>query len=212
MNPNKRPTPYAGVPFITDILTHVPYLYRYENQKWIDEFFSTGNIKLSSFAEYQSYEDEQLGDKHEGFSRLMMHGDNDTLISTGVQIGFKEYCFCLSTVNDESLKDTFSRNSKFQITDPLNFILEITKSMTRVDKVIHGHCLYLNDRIISEQISGLPNTTHTSHMINQMYFLKKTELQHQSEYRIIWFTDRDVKDSTIFHCPEARKYCDQLKS
>lgn len=43
------------------------------------------------------------------------------------------------------------------------------------------------------------------------YFLKQKKYQHQSEYRILWQTDREVKESIIINCPEAIKYCEKVE-
>lgn len=208
----------------------IPYLYRYEDKKWINDFFETGNLLLSSFKNYKEYEDNQLGDKLEGNTMNVVNGNNGKSIMTGTQVGLNEYCFCTSSMLDENLKNVFKRNSVFRITDPLNFMLEITKSLPRVQGVLFGNCLYVNQRIISSSIDKPitlddfkddmdPEKMNLNKMLaaaqpsltRHHFFLKHTDYQPQAEYRILWSTDREVKEGLIINCPEARQFCDIIE-
>lgn len=205
----------------------IPYLYRYENKIWIDDFFETGNIKLSSFKNYKKHPDNQLGDNEEGNSMNIVSGNNDKMIGTYTTVGDNEYCFCTSTVLDDKLKSTFNRDSVFRIFDPLNFMLEITRSLTRVEGVIFGNCVYLNQRIISSQIQksiGIselkddkdPDKISFEKMMEasapslsrHRFFLKHIKYQEQCEYRLLWTVDNAFEEGIVLNCPEARKFCD----
>lgn len=208
----------------------IPYLYRYEDEQWIEDFFNNGNLFISSFKNYKKYEDNQLGDKHEGSSLNVVNGNNDKSIITYTTVGFNEYTFCASTVLDNDLKKTFSRNSVFRIKDPLNFMIEIANSIPRIQSVIFGNCLYVNERIISTAIPSAlniddlkddkePDKTSFEKMMNaaapaltrHRFFLKHADYQKQSEYRMLWSIDRNVDQGIILHCPEARQFCERIK-
>lgn len=45
----------------------------------------------------------------------------------------------------------------------------------------------------------------------ESYFLKTIRYQEQSEYRIIWKTDREVPNNIIIECPEAVKFCEKIE-
>lgn len=225
MNRNYATQFTYAVPFENSI----PYLYRYEKQKWIDKFFETGDIKLSSFKNYKKYEDNQLGDPTEGHSMNIVKGDNDKMISTFSMVGHNEYSFCTSTLLDEKLKSVFDRDSVFMITDPLNFMIEIARSLPRVQGVLFGNCLYVNERIISKSVArsidmedfkddNEEDKVNLQKMIEaaspsltrHRFFLKHTDYQPQAEYRMLWSTDRPVDDGLIVNCPEARQFCDRI--
>ncbi len=211
---------------ITSYINVLPFLYRYENENFIDEFFETGNIFISSFHNYKKYVDNELGDKNEGSS--MNHALSDTGLSIGSfsTVGINEYSFCTSTLLDRSLLTTFSRNSVFKIIDPINFILEVSRSLLRVRQVLHGNCIYLDHRILTKKITGVDMDSLKSEeggisadklfgisnfvQGNDAYFLKEMKYQHQSEYRILWQTDRLVNEGIIINCPEAIKYCEKI--
>lgn len=212
---------------VINYITVIPYLYRYENQNHIDTFFENGDLFISSFHNYKKYEDNELGDTDEGKSMNFAKSNHDLTLGNYVSTGMNEYSFCTSTIFDESLLKTFSRNSVFRIKEPLNFILEITRSLQRVHQVMHGHCLYLDQRILTKNVSGVDMDSlkseeggisfekliQVSNYVQGMdaYFLKQKKYQHQSEYRILWQTDRDVKNGIVINCPEAIKYCEKVE-
>lgn len=212
---------------VINYITVTPYLYRYENTEFIDKFFDEGEIKISSFNQYKKYNDNQLGDKLEGQTFNLGNFEKDNMhIGTYTSIGSNDYCFCTSTVLDKKLLQTFSRNSVFRIKDPMNFILEITKSLTRVIEVLMGNCIYLDNKMIVKDISNVAMTDlqneqgsvefekimKVTNLIQgaDAHFIKLRHYQPQSEFRIIWKTDRPVDNGIIIKCPEAIKYCERI--
>jgi len=215
---------------VTNYINVIRYLYRYENQEHIDKFFDTGELLISSFHQYSQYKDNQLGDGSEGSSfSTATSQSNDLSFGAVSSVGHQSYCFCTSTVMDKDLFKTFGRNSVFRIKDPINFILEVERSLTRVREVLQGNCIYLDKRIISKQVPNFTMDTfkHDEHSdsmsmdkmmgaiqaINgpEQYFLKLLNHQKQSEYRILWNTDREVKEPLVITCPEAIKFCEKVE-
>ena len=211
------------------LINSIPYLYRYEDQKWIDEFFDKGNLLISSFKNYKSYKDNQIGDKFEGNSYNVLQGANDKFIGTYTMVGQNQYCFCTSTVLSDDLKPIFKRNSVFRIKDALNFMIEITRSLPRVQNVLFGNCIYINERIIQKSVPSSvdmeqlkddeqPNKLNLQKMMaaaapsltKHRYFLKLIEHQEQSEYRILWTVDRKVEEGIVIKCPEAVRFCEEV--
>lgn len=216
---------YPVTSHVINYLSVIPFLYRYENQEYIDNFFDTGELFISSFHNYKKYEDNDLGDTNEGSSFNTAKLDNDMALSTLVSAGMNEYSFCTSTILDNKLLIKFSRNSVFRIKDPLNFIFEITKSLLRVQQVLHGYCLYLDKRMLTKSVPNvkfddfkveggisLDKMVEVSNYVQGLdsFFLKEKKYQHQSEYRILWQTDREVRNGILINCPEAIKYCEKI--
>lgn len=212
------------------IIHRMPYLYRYENKQWINEFFETGKLKLTSFNVYKNYNDNELGDKKEGHSMNFLNGSNGFTFSSYSIVGMNEYCFCTSTVLDKKLKNKFKRDSVFKILDPFNFMLEITKSLVRVNKVMFGHCSYVESKMqIKNLITEInldnfrdnenPNNLSLEKLANheaenfpiEQFFLKDIKYQEQSEYRILWSVDNINENGIFINCPEAIKFCEQIK-
>jgi len=218
---------HAGFSHVITYISNIPYLYRYEDKKYIDDFFENGNLFISSFQNYKKYKDNELGDVDEGTSFNVANIADDKQITTYTTIDNNNYTFCTSTIYEKKLLDKFSRNSVFRIADPLNFILELTRSIQRVQGVLHGNCIYVDNRIIQKKYPQIDESL----LINQQgelnmnnakiisdeiqgvdaFFFKKKNYQEQSEYRIIWQTDREISGGIIIKCPEAVKYCQRIE-
>jgi len=205
------------VPFVTII----PYLYRYENKVFIDKFFESGELYVSCFQTYKNYSDNKLGDIEEGINVSFGNYTNQKSVAILSLAGFNSYCFCTSTILSKKLLEEFKRDSVFRIREPLLFMNEILKSLNRVITVLHGNCIYKKDRFFVTDVSfdlniasvqtfdDLSKTTGPL-LTFERYFLKGIEYQQQTEYRIIFETDRPVNDGILINCPEAIKYCEKL--
>jgi len=213
---------------IVNYINVTPYIYRYENQKWIDNFFETGEILISSFKQYSKYEDNQLGDKSEGSSiNFGMTENNKTIVSV-TSVGSDFFCFCTSTQLSKNLFDTFKRDSVFRITDPINFLMQVELALPKIYEVFFGNCIYLDKRSIVKNVGSLDleemknpdgKSLSMDKMMNRAFdiggfeqlFLKKLIHQDQNEYRLLWKTDNEVSDPIIIKCPEARKFCERVE-
>jgi hypothetical protein len=200
-----------------------PFLYRYENQNFIDHFFETGELMISCFSQYIKHPDNELGDSGEGSVVSHVHSDSASIFSV-YAVGSNAYTFCLSTILSKTLIEKFSRNSVFMIKDVVGFMHEIQRSIPRVNEMLLGNCIYAPDRTLSikkeftindiETDGGSPTFSLDKILsINndpEAFFIKKLKYQHQNEYRLIWNTDRLVKEPLIINCPEAIKYCEKI--
>jgi hypothetical protein len=45
---------------------------------------------------------------------------------------------------------------------------------------------------------------------NDELFIKEMHYRDEDEYRIIWFTGSNVKDSLLVQCPEAIQFCERI--
>src|SRR5664280_336522 len=102
---------------VVNYLNVPPFIYRYEDQEYIDRFFMTGELLISSFDQYKKYTDNKLGDKSEGTTINIGHAENEKTIYTVTTVGHNSYCFCTSTLLDQKLLTEFKRNSVFRIKD-----------------------------------------------------------------------------------------------
>jgi hypothetical protein len=65
--PTLRRAPHTvNVNFGSQWSVALPAVFRYEDKRWIDEFFATGKLRLSTFARFATYADEVRGDTMEG--------------------------------------------------------------------------------------------------------------------------------------------------
>ena len=131
------------------------YIYRYEDQKWIDNFFETGEILISSFKQYSQYEDNQLGDKSEGSSVNIGLTQDKHVYMSATKVGSDLYSFCTSTQLTPSLLKIFKRDGVFRIKDPINFMMAIEIALGNIKEVYFGNCIYLKQRSITKNIASL---------------------------------------------------------
>lgn len=197
-----------------DYVNVPPYIYRYEDQKYIDDFFETGRLRIGCFSVYKAYIDNHLGDPNEGRS-FVMEDDGERISGAGVQIGMNAHCFCCSTLLSKELLPIFSRNGVFQITDPINFMHEVACAMpwSNLDSVFFGNCTYVNQRIYQYKAETpidplnpkLPNISPVQ------LFLKDMKYQQQSEYRMIWMLKTQVLSHIDITVPAARIHCEKIE-
>ena len=202
-----------------------PAVYRYEDQVWIDHFFQTGSLRLSTFAKFASYEDEVRGDKNEGAGICFGETkDNHTVVVAQSQ-GFSAAVFCCSHRLDVELKKSFQRNSAFQITNTVGFALEISRQLAGFKFGIEGSCIYRSDANIKRNIDfnmgdyKLDSGGFDMQMISdaakqlggpELVLLKRKNYENQQEYRLIW--ELDVVDTEFIevNAPRARQFCREL--
>ena len=202
-----------------------PTVYRYEDRQWVDAFFETGAIRLSSFAKFRSYEDEIRGDRREGTAVCRGVGpdgsDHLTLQSQGTTAAI----LCCSQRLDRELMEAFGRDAAFAITNTVGFAREIARQLPGYLNGIEGSCIYRNRAVINRRI-GLNiedyrrnDGTLDMQMISdvnrevggaELLLLKQEKYAVQQEYRFVWELDRLTSEHVDLIAPNARQYCRSL--
>jgi len=130
----KLPPPHIlNVQFARPWNVVTPAVYRYENQKWIDEFFETGRMRLSTFAKFAKYPDENRGDRNEG--RGVCYGetrDGKSIFIAQAQ-GFNAAVLCCSHRLDHKLRESFGPDSAFQIMNTVGLVSKLLASFLGFD-------------------------------------------------------------------------------
>ncbi|KFX69059.1 hypothetical protein TMS3_0116400 [Pseudomonas taeanensis MS-3] len=90
-----------------------PVTYRYMNQIFIDEFFSTGKLMLSSFTRFSQHQDEQRSDNLEG-ENLVIGTAGDISITAQTGHGNKSIVLCTSVLESEDLMRQFDCDGYFR--------------------------------------------------------------------------------------------------
>jgi hypothetical protein len=112
----KRPPPHMlNIQFNCTWSVATPTVYRYEDEKWIDEFFSSGKLRVSTFAKFATYQDEIRGDAQEGSGFAYGETRNDKSVFIYHAQGINAVVFCCSHRLDHQLREGFKRDSAFEI-------------------------------------------------------------------------------------------------
>jgi hypothetical protein len=199
-----------------------PSVFRYEDERWIDEFFNTGKLRLSTFKKFATYADEIRGDTSEG--KASCYGetqDNKSVVVFQAQ-GTSAAVLCCSHRLDHQLREGFQRESAFEITNTLGFSSEVSRQLAGFRHGIEGSCIYRSDASINRAIDfdfdkyKLPDGNFDMKMIfdagNQLggaelLLLKRKHYERQQEYRLLWELDAIPADYIDVVAPLARQYC-----
>jgi len=200
----------------------LPSVYRYEDSKWIDEFFSRGLLRLSSFSRFAKYKDEVRGDNQEGFGVDYAEMPNGSSMMIVHQHGVSSLVLCCTHVLSRRLRQSFQRNSAFEITNTLAFAAEISRQIPGFQSGLEGSCIYRSDvslkRKLGFNLEDFANTDGTTSMdfisqassqigSTERMLLKRQKYIDQREYRLAWNMD-DLKEEYLdVFAPLAVQYC-----
>lgn len=226
----KTPERLREIPFQPLIQPYIPMVYRYLEKEWIDQFFSEGKIRLSSFKKFRKHEDEQRGDKGEGNNILIGTG-NDKTIYAVVSTGVDAFVLSTSLLYSRDLYTDFKVTGCFVIERPLEFMQEISKHIPDYKGINFGPCIYKPEALINRQLPDFsldslkneddPTKTDlnkifaTSNQIggHDVLFRKTLKHAHQHEYRILWHSDlKELRDFIDIVAPDSIKYCREIKT
>ena len=215
------------LPIVRNWNVRTPDLFRYMDQKHIDEFFDKGRLRLSSFKQFAKHIDEQRADSREGQNVLVGMGQSFTVLAR-VQHGMNSLILCTSTVQDDTLMRTFGTNGYFCIKNSTAFGAAIAGRLPGFVEGIEGLCIYGDERIISRRISmssieelkvkpednnvSLDNIFALTGQIGgaDVFFVKLNQYRHQSEHRFVWNVCYEVEDAIFVECPEAIQFCEKI--
>jgi len=198
-----------------------PPVYRYLDQKWIDEFLTTGRLLISSLRKFIKYPDEVRGDKNEGTAHYHTELNGGSHFVSHLSSGISQYIFCTSLINSDELKSDFGVDSCIRIFKPFEFTIAILNSIANSSGASYGLCNYQDSRYV-ESMSEKSMVDVVDDFINfsgeqmgnglDMLFLKENKYQYQNEFRFVWDVNvpyDELPENMIVECKEALKYCEQ---
>jgi hypothetical protein len=207
-----------------------PVLFRYLNQEFINEFFKSGRLRISSFQAFSKYQDEQRFDPNEGQNILNGLG-NGVAFGAKVRFGRSSLVLSTSTIEDDQLLKAFNVDGYFKIKDSTGFGISISNKIPCFVSGTEGPCIYSSERSIQRKIDlknrdvkGLKELKkkdsnlykdELSKIINEIsemdgYFLKLNKYSHQNEYRLIWNCEYLKEDAMFIECPKAIQFCEKV--
>jgi hypothetical protein len=207
-----------------------PVLYRYlPSQKWVDAFFATGELWLSSFSEFHAHQDEHGSHWLEGgvqfesdyrladgrFSHLWVRSD----------YGRDAYVLCGSMSDDPDIARKFKAGGCIAIQDTTGFAKAVSRHIPGFVGGSEGPCIYASGRSVKRDFDLLPvdepgadeppsdelQAWLRDRLREYPYYVKASSFAYQLEYRIVWLTDREVDGHIVIRVPEARAHCQMTK-
>lgn len=200
----------------------LPPVYRYLPMVFVDAFFETGSLRLSSFKQFAKHVDEARLDVNEGHSMVLLQGA-DRHFSTMVLGGRNAFVLCGSTTLSEEIMEKFEGSEGvIEITNVPEFALAVSRQLAGFVSGISGHCIYAG-RILKRHVPHdpfpLPKDPNEQIPIERMLaaaahagqdeemLLKEQRYAYQAEYRLIWKTDKEVPEFIDIQSLDARQFC-----
>lgn len=207
-----------------------PRLYRYLEKKYVENFFSNGSLRLSSFERFRLHVDETRMDEKEGFAKFIhrtSEGRGETII-LDYECSPNVYSLCASALPSKKLMAKFSgADSAIVIWDPIKFSHAVTEALKKdvsVHECIQGPCSYQFRRVVERDLGYLGIADEETHDLGKMhsakvnrvisevinhdvYFLKRETYVSEAEYRFVWLVEGVADQFIDLVVPEARRYC-----
>jgi hypothetical protein len=202
-----------------------PRIFRYLNQEYIDAFFDSGSLRLSSFVRFAEHSDEQRFDPDEGEAVAIAYGEPDGVVQVEYQLGAQSYVLSASVVESETLIEAFRVDGYFRIDNTTAFAAQIANTLPYFSGGLEGPCVYGEGRahsrtggfslkdLDSDSDKGIgPKSLEIAQgaVSPSAYFLKERSFSHQAEYRLLWNSSREVSPTIDVVCPEAREFCTKI--
>jgi len=198
-----------------------PQVYRYLEKAFVEKFFDTGALRLSSFRKFGKHADEQRLDMHEGVVRVIhecQEGRGHTLFGE-IKAGKASYVLCASLIPSRDLMSSFGVDSAIVIHDPVGFAKAVAAHVPGFLDGIDGPCSYQGVPLILR--SGPIPPCALEEPINEatvgsfleelagahIHFLKHHSFRVQNEWRFVWRTNEWTQDHLDIVVPEARQFC-----
>jgi hypothetical protein len=197
---------------------------------YIDQFFNTGVLRISSFKRFREYPDEIRGDKSEGDGSIAGKGGDGFTFHVMTGVGNNSYMLSTSLEESDSIMKDFEVDSYFLITDPLGFSAAVSNSLAGFQEAFLGFCNYQTYRIIDKEISPMTVNDFTNEEGNfiighpkmnerigqlvgngiDLLYLKEKKYQSQAEFRFVWNINEtffQMNEYLDIVCKEALQHC-----
>jgi len=224
-----QPQGVVSIPLARQWRIRRPYVYRYLKRKYVDQFFTDGLLRLSSFEQFSQHPDEPRRDESKGRGFLVHQNAQDggqTIVAMMSQ-GQDAYVLCGSTLYAPYLFEDFRCDYGFRINDPTAFADAVAHRIPGFRGGCEGACLYQPRRWVERDLGridleslkadpvgneldlGAVAAVLTGAVGDDLFFLKEAQPRFvkQYEYRLLWSVHGPTSPTLAVHCPEARQFC-----
>lgn len=211
-----------NIPFGYSWGVRTPPVIRVMESIYVEAFFKSGALRISSFEFFRKHSDERRRDGEEGTAVMEIKSQESTMSAVALN-GQEAYVLCASTVEPELTAD----QDGLIIDDTIAFSAAVSRFLPGFMGGTEGLCTYRSNTLYKafdshefgppadgedpekwaeqqERIAGL-------HMQNK-FFIKHSRFSHESEYRMIWFCSGKPKDYIDIECADAIRFCRRLRA
>lgn len=203
-------------------------LYRYLERQFVERFFDTGELMLSSFTRCRAIEGARQ-DTREGRSNFSLF-DGQRGIYGVSNSGSRTHFLCTSRLLSESLMKKFSVDDFFIVKRPLHFAYSLAECIQDVLSFEFQDCMYTDtgSEAYSQNSIFLSNPNfeneseciewaerqraHLGEIVHQSFgnsalFTKRVSYQEEAECRFVWTLRHPASEQLLVSCPNAIAYC-----
>lgn len=209
--------------FITPWSIFTPTAFRLMPRKYVDAFFATGELRLSSFRAFSKHKDEERKDATEGDNVIVGRGPATTIFARTVH-GSDAFVLCATACPPtRDILERFGSDAAIQIFDTTGFAAAVAKFVPGMRQGFEGYCHYSDGAIeykiadvdleyfkLNKDAKELDLSKMGGYLQNlagnAVFFRKRSEFRHQLEYRWIWLTSAP-QDVLMIEIPDARNFC-----
>jgi hypothetical protein len=206
----------------------LPPVYRYLPKEYVDEFFSSGKLRLSAFSEFAKHMDEQRHDTEEGWTIVDIPiPSKQVALRSRAGIGHNAYILSTSVKGDIELMKVFDTDSYFRINNVVAFSGAIASKILGWTGTMVGYCKYASQKEIQREMGMLAEKAVERSPEGEMYldrittvvrealfpdalFMKLGRYSHQQEFRLIWQVSHEVREALCVECREAVQFCERV--
>lgn len=201
----------------------IPVFRLLSKVEYVDTFFETGELLISTLARMKEYDNPIQGDSGEGSGQYITEDEKGTVHIIGYDTFENSYVLCTTTQLNDRIVDDFNAVGAIKINDPTQFGAAIMKRIPNSIAGGEGFCDYVDYRSTWFRKGTKGNTAILKFAQDKKYahhlvelssgmeaFKKPLEYEYQKEYRFIWGIDRNDPDPMVVTCPEAIEYCERI--
>lgn len=219
------------VPFARPWQIKLPVAIRYLEKQYVEDFFSSGWLMLSSFHKFRKHLSEELGDVNEGRVNLQIKSATSEHAVMLID-GSCAFVFSTSTIESKDLMKELSPKYEegFRIHDTVAFSHAVAAKVPEFIGGFQGACVYRDDLVVRRNNAAdftfvPPNSEADAaqHMENyqryveqqnnlESFLLKSLRYSRQNEFRFVWRTSLEHRqEELLIKCPDALRFCERLR-
>lgn len=203
-----------------------PAVYRFMDKRYVDKFFDTGELKLSSFRSFSKHADESRRDGSDGKSiHFIRTKSGQSLFVPLIMNTAPNVLVLCGTANDYLRSSWYKPRNRHAIVicDQVGFGLQVAIELKvnyglDVKLMANGYCIYrtaglelLADSFDIESFKKLTKEERQHALVNfigpRHFFRKGLRYSHEVEFRWIWVSKNECPENLVVTIPEPTKYC-----
>lgn len=221
---------YLQMQIARPLRVFLPPLRRGMDSLYVNRFWETGELRLSSFRQFAKNESDDQHDDGEGTGFHVVQGQGQNfaaMTATGSS------AYVLSFTTSSAPQPAFG-DDWFEVVEAIGFCAEVAGLIPGCTAAMIGPCIYLENRIfeteghppsVDDLLVGDGSTDVSFDKLlaasaalqgPKQYFAKPRGhrsdprgYEKQAEFRMIWETSRSAEDHILVRAPELLRFCEK---